>query len=310
MIADRTEASATFACFGATCGAYVIGEGPRGAPAAAVAAIERSLLRWHRRFTRFEASSELSRLNADPRAEVPVSPMMARFAEAVVAAAQATDGLVDATLLGELAAAGYRADLPRTTATATAPHKRHAAPPRPAGPHPERRWRTIEVDHAAGTIRRPPGLRLDGGGLLKGLFADVLARRLADHAAFAVDCAGDLRLGGARQVTRAVRVPSPLDDSVLHTFRLTAGGVATSGIGRRRWRDAAGRPAHHLLDPATGRPAFTGLIQVTALAPTALEAEVRAKAALLSGPDGARAWLPDGGVLVADDGGHEVVAAR
>jgi thiamine biosynthesis lipoprotein len=94
---------------------------------------------------------------------------------------------------------------------------------------------------------------------------------------------------------------------VLHTFALADGGVATSGIGRRSWLDARGRPAHHLLDPATGRPAFTGLVQVTALAPTALEAEIRAKAALLSGPDAARAWLPDGGVLVADDGGFTVV---
>ena len=49
-------------------------------------------------------------------------------------------------------------------------------------------------------------------------------------------------------------------------------------------------------------------MQVTALAPTALEAEIRAKAALLSGPDRARDWLPDGGVLVGEDGGFEVVA--
>ena len=48
--------------------------------------------------------------------------------------------------------------------------------------------------------------------------------------------------------------------------------------------------------------------RVTALAPTALEAEIRAKAAILSGPDRARGWLPDGGVVVADDGGFEVLA--
>lgn len=46
------------------------------------------------------------------------------------------------------------------------------------------------------------------------------------------------------------------------------------------------------------------------MAPTALEAEIRAKAALLSGPAGAAAWLPDGGVPVFDDGGHEVLAPR
>ena len=60
---------------------------------------------------------------------------------------------------------------------------------------------------------------------------------------------------------------------------------------------------------AAGRPAFTGIVQATAVAPTALEAEVRAKAALLSGPAGAAGWLPDGGVLVFDDGQHAVLPA-
>jgi thiamine biosynthesis lipoprotein len=64
---------------------------------------------------------------------------------------------------------------------------------------------------------------------------------------------------------------------------------------------------HHLLDPATGQPAFTGIVQATALAATALEAEARAKAALLSGPDHAPRWLSHGGVIVYDGGGFEVI---
>jgi thiamine biosynthesis lipoprotein len=76
---------------------------------------------------------------------------------------------------------------------------------------------------------------------------------------------------------------------VLAELTLTNGAAATSGVTRRGW---------HLLDPATGRPARTGIVQATALAPTALEAEVRAKAALLAGPLGARAHLPHGGLLV------------
>ncbi|HEV3056330.1 MAG TPA: FAD:protein FMN transferase, partial [Solirubrobacteraceae bacterium] len=72
----------------------------------------------------------------------------------------------------------------------------------------------------------------------------------------------------------------------------------------RAWIGPDGAPAHHLLNPATGRPAFTGVVQVTALAPTATEAETRSKAALLSGPAGAAQWLPHGGVVVLDDGSH------
>src|SRR5204863_8925353 len=104
-----------------------------------------------------------------------------------------------------------------------------------------------------------------------------------------------------------VRVADPFGRGVLHEFHMSAGGVATSGIGRRSWIGADGLPAHHLLDPSTGRPAFTGVVQATALARTALDAEVRAKAALLSGPAGAPRWLAHGGVLVFDDGSHRVV---
>src|SRR5919204_303989 len=76
-----------------------------------------------------------------------------------------------------------------------------------------RRWWTIEV--APGAVRRPPGVRLDSGGLAKGLFADLLAERLAGHAAFAIDCAGDLRLGGAECKPRAVDVRSPFGEDIL-----------------------------------------------------------------------------------------------
>ena len=290
-----TEASATFGCFGSTCSVHVGGEeAPR-----AVASARRRLLAWHARFTRFTTDSELSRLNADPRREVPASPIMRRFAGAVVDAARLTGGLVDATLLDELESAGYARDLgpatnPLRYALALAPRRRPAQA-RPAAP-----WRWLGVDERAGVIRRPPGLLLDSGGLAKGLFADVLAERFRGRPSFAVECAGDLRVGG---VPRPVHVTNPFDGSVIRTFELASVGVATSGIGKRSWVDPLGRPAHHLLDPSSGTPAFTGVVQATAIAPTALEAEMRAKAAVLAGPDDAGAWLPHGGVVVFDDGG-------
>jgi thiamine biosynthesis lipoprotein len=119
-----------------------------------------------------------------------------------------------------------------------------------------------------------------------------------------------VRLGGADALPRPVHVAGPFGDEGLHTVELADGGVATSGITRRSWLDARGRPAHHLLDPATGSPAFTGVVQATAIAPTALEAEVRAKAAVLSGPDAALCWLPHGGVVVFDDGSHSSANAQ
>lgn len=300
-----TEVKDQFSCFGSTCAAFVIGDVPGRSARAAVAQARSFLLDWHERFTRFEADSELSRLNADARRVVPVSDAMARLAEAVVVAGRQTGGLVDGTLLREIEAAGYREDLGVSVPLALALEL--APPRRPAGPSPREGWNQIAVDRAGRTITRPVGVALDSGGLAKGLAADLLAAALGTHECFAINAAGDVRVGGAGRVPRPVRVASPFDGATLHTFALTEAGVATTGIGRRSWQGPDGAPAHHLLDPATGKPAFTGVVQATAIAPTALEAETRAKAAVLSGPDVAAAWLPDGGVLVFEDAGHRVV---
>jgi FAD:protein FMN transferase len=300
-----TEVSEQFACFGSTCAVFVLGDARGRSAGEAVALARDFLLDWHARFTRFDEHSELSRLNFDPRRVVPVSEPMARFAEAVVTAGRETRGLVDATLLRALEEEGYREDLgapvPLSRALPLAP------PRRPAAPSPQRRWDRIEVDRARRTVSRPVGVGLDSGGLAKGLAADRLVDLLGAHASFAVEAAGDVRVGGADRLPRAVRVTSPFDGETLHTFSLTDAGVATSGIGRRSWLRDDGTPAHHLLDPATGRPAFTGVVQATAIAATTLEAEARAKAAVLSGPDAAAAWLPDGGVLVLEDASHRVL---
>jgi len=80
----------------------------------------------------------------------------------------------------------------------------------------------------------------------------------------------------------------------------------------RAWTTPDGRRAHHLLDPSTGQPVWTGLLTATALAPTAMEAEALAKAAVLSGPAAGRRLLQrrHGGVLVHDDGAVEPVGRR
>jgi len=287
-----------FTCFGSRCGVWAT------TPEAEEEA-RQCLENWHMRFSRFIATSELSRLNADPRDVVPVSTTMTRLVETVRVAAEATGGLVDGTLLGEIEAAGYVSDLPAPLPLRLA--LRLGGARHPAAPNPHSRWREIEVE--GWEVRRPPGVRFDSGGLAKGLFADLLAERLQDHRSFAVDCGGDLRFTGP---LRRLEVADPFGGKAVHVFELESSAVATSGVGRRSWLGPDGRPAHPLLDPATGRPAFTGVVQATALAPTAVEAEVRAKAAVLSGPEGGERWLAEhGGVLVLDDGSvREVILAE
>jgi thiamine biosynthesis lipoprotein len=263
-----------------------------------------------RRLSRFDPCSDLSRLNADPRACVPAGPLLRAAIAAALRAASLTDGLVDPTLLGALHRAGYRESRAQLQPPSLARGLRAAPQRRRANPHPAAEWRAVEVDDGAGVIRRPPGLELDLGGTAKGWAADLVASRLACHGRCAVDCGGDLRVAAGRGLPWEVHVRHPLTGGIAHTLRVRAGGVATSGIDTRLWERPEGGFAHHLIDPATGTPAWTGLVAATALAPTALAAEALAKAALLSGPAAGRRLLRagHGGVLVHHDGTVEPVA--
>jgi thiamine biosynthesis lipoprotein len=303
-----SEAHRSFACFGGTATIHVRGTSTASGEAAADEA-RSQLLDAHLRLSRFREESELTRLNRDSRSEVPATLLLRRLASAVATAGLRSGGLVDATLLDNIEDAGYRHSLQGpafSLAEALASRPQRA----PAQPHASRLWRSIGIDECGGMIIRPPGVRIDSGGIAKGLVADLVGDAMREHRTYAVDCCGDIRIGGCAGQERTVRVDDPFGGDPVHELKLRDGAVATSGIGRRCWVGADGAAAHHILDPGSGKPAFTGVVQVTALASSALLAEVYAKAALLSGPEHAAEWLPDGGVVIHDDSSVDVVAAE
>jgi thiamine biosynthesis lipoprotein len=257
------------------------------------------------RLSRFRADSELSSLNHDPGARVAVSPLLCAAVKAALWAAQRSGGLVDPTLVRALEQSGYDHSLDGVEPASLREALTHAPPRRPAQPHPAALWRRVSVDDQAGTITRPPGVMIDTGGTGKGLCADAVALRLGGYTRFVVDCGGDIAIGGVTaQVTPyEVAVEHPLTGTPIGSIKVARGGIATSGLNVRIWRRADGLVAHHLLDPSTGSPVWSGLIGATALGDSALEAETLSKMALLSGPERARSVLAEhGGVIVHDSG--------
>ncbi|HYI81300.1 MAG TPA: FAD:protein FMN transferase [Thermoleophilaceae bacterium] len=272
-----------------------------GARAAAAGARE-AILDYHARLSRFRPESELSALNGDPRPVADASPLLRSAVSAALWAAKRSGGLVDPCLLDALEAAGYARS-----------YQRDGPVPPPAGarlramPDPRRRWRAVRVDDRAGTIARPAGLRLDLGGSGKGHVADLIADRLRELDGWVVDCGGDIRIGGRREV----EIDHPLREAPAARLVVEDRAVATSSVVSRAWTTAGGRRAHHLLDPRSGQPIWTGLLTATALAPTTLEAETLAKMALLRGASEARQTLAiHGGVLVHADGRVEPVGGH
>ncbi|MBO9535010.1 MAG: FAD:protein FMN transferase [Solirubrobacteraceae bacterium] len=282
-------------------------DGHRGHAEQRLDRAELILAEFDQRLSRFDPASELCALNADHRAAVPASHMMQRFAEAVSWAGRRSGGLVDATQLDAIEAAGYRDSLALADLDAGVLQQLTVGEGVGRRTGTNQAWRFVGA--LGGAVHRPLGVRLDSGGLGKGLAADLAADALRGATSWLVDCGGDLRLGGTARRPRPIDVRDPLDpERVIHRLHVTSGGVATSGITRRSWGDDHGGSGHHLIDPRTGRPAATDVLQVTALAPTALEAEVLAKTALLRGSGEAHAALIHGGVLVHETGVVEVVA--
>lgn len=263
----------------------------------------------HRRLTRFDPGSELCSLNADPADVRAVGSILLAAVAAARWAAWRSGGLVDPTLVAELERAGYTESWTEERSASIADALAAAPKRRPAARRPGSGWTSIDVDPVRGVVRRAPGVRIDTGGTGKGLAADLAFEWLSGYASAVVDAGGDLRIGGTRPEPRLVRIEHPLDDRFAHEFALAEGAVATSGIKTRLWRTETGF-GHHLLDPSTGEPAWTGLIQATAVGATALEAETLAKTAFLSGPERAREVLSErGGLVVLDDGSVEILGS-
>ena len=108
-----------------------------------------------------------------------------------------------------------------------------------------------------------------------------------------VNCGGDVFASGMPpdDIGWRVGVADPFaPDDDLAVLRVRDRGVATSSSVKRRWK-VGDRFVHHLIDPRTGNPSTSDAVQVTVVAPTATEADVHAKVALLSGAAGALDYL-------------------
>jgi thiamine biosynthesis lipoprotein len=230
-----------------------------------------------RAVSRFRRDSELERLNdAAPRL-LPVSPIALTLVEAALGAARRTDGAVDPTVGSHLLALGYDDDISTVRGRIAAGRPTD----RPAD------WTRVVVDRRLGRVGVPRGLRLDLGATAKAWTADEAAHRLAGalHRPVLVEIGGDLAVAGSTEQPWRVRV-SESEDGAGEAVGLTHGGLATSSTTLRRWRSTAG-PAHHVIDPTTGRPADGPIRTASVWAPSALEANTWSTAALVWGASAA-----------------------
>jgi len=152
-----------------------------------------------------------------------------------------------------------------------------------------------------------PGAALDLGAIAKGYALDRAAAVLREHGVTdaLINAGGDLRaLGRHGERPWRVGIRQARDrDAVMAVVTLRDGeAIVTSGDYERTFAHA-GRRYHHLLDPATGRPARAAR-QATVLGPRATEADAWSTALFVAGTEGLARLGPEQPGLVIDGDGR------
>jgi len=246
--------------------------------------------------SRFRPDSELSqlndlgRLNHQGRRSAPwqaASGWLCDALEVAVRAARDTGGLVDPTLGRSLVELGYDRSFEDLAGD---------QPPRFVAAHVPA-WQDLLVDRSRLRVQVPAGVVLDLGATAKALCADRAAARASAATATGVlvSLGGDIAVAGPAPedgwIVRVTdRADTPPDAPVPgQTVAIREGGLATSGTSARRWTQG-GAERHHLLDPASGRPAAETWRTVTVAAADCVQANVAATGAVVLGRP-APIWL-------------------
>lgn len=289
-----------FAAMGTSCRVVLVGGSDELAERA-----RRRVLELEGRWSRFLADSELSTLNAARGCPCVVSPDTFRLVANLVTGWQVSGGRFDPTLHDSLLSLGYDRDwrLGATPGAAAPPDAGRAVPPPGCG--------EVVLHGDTNLVWMPTGVRLDPGGLGKGLAADMVVEELTEAGVRGamMDLGGDLRVTGDSPDSRTWRidVEHPGEPgSAIARVETRDGAVATTSSRRRRWPASDGTEVHHVLDSRTALPASPDWSSATALARTAVEAEVGATVAFLDGClDAAPRTI--GALLAGSDGTVSVV---
>jgi len=250
----------------------------------AIARVEQLFAQVERTCTRFDDSSDLMRANAHGAEWTSVAPECLGALTAAFDAHVVTGGAFDPRVLKTLAGLGYDRSLNFSGGAVTT--EAGATVTAPMGPwSPE-----IDAVHSRVRIGAEP---IDLGGIGKGY---AVRRGIAELAgvgsAALVEAGGDLatygdgpvRAAGEPRCWRAaVEDPRGGTDPIA-VLNVSNAAAATSSIRLRRWR-AGERDVHHLIDPATGEPAESGLLAVTVIGEDPAWSEVWTKVCFLAGVD-------------------------
>ena len=253
-----------------------------GAPEAAREAKER-LLALDALWSATREGSDVARLNSGAGETVALAPETMRLLRLSEAVREETKGALDVTLLPLLKLWGFSGGVHRVP---TAEEIDAARALTGAG--------KLKLDEAAGTARLEKGSSVELGAVAKGYAGELVAAEFKSRGVRSaiLDLGGNIEVIGAREGGAPWRIGlrNPFGGALLGTVEVADAAVVTSAIDQRFFTDEAGNRYWHILDPATGKPAASGLASATVVASSGGRADALSTALFVMGADHAAAF--------------------
>ena len=227
--------------------------------------------------------SDVARLNSGAGEAVALAPETMRLLRLSEAVREETKGALDVTLLPLLKLWGFSGGVHRVP---TAEEIEAARALTGAG--------KLKLDEAAGTARLEKGSSVELGAVAKGYAGELVAAELKSRGVRSalLDLGGNIETIGAREGGTPWRVGlrNPFGGALLGTVEVADAAVVTSAIDQRFFTDEAGNRYWHILDPATGAPAASGLASATVIAKSGGRADALSTALFVMGAERAAAF--------------------
>ena len=273
------EASEEFFAMDTKMTVRVYGE---GAPEAAREAKEQ-LLALGALWSATREGSDIARLNGGAGEAIALSPKTMRLLRMSEEVREETKGALDVTLLPLLKLWGFSGGAHRVP---TAEEIEAARALTGAG--------KLKLDEAAGTARLEKGSSVELGAVAKGYAGELVAAELKSRGVRSaiLDLGGNIEVIGAREGGAPWRIGlrNPFGGALLGTVAVADAAVVTSAIDQRFFTDEAGNRYWHILDPATGKPAASGLASATVVASSGGRADALSTALFVMGAERAAAF--------------------
>ena len=273
------EASEEFFAMDTKMTVKVYGE---GAPEAAREAKER-LLALDALWSATREGSDVARLNGGAGEAIALSPKTMRLLRMSEEVREETKGALDVTLAPLLQLWGFTGGAHRVP---TAEEIEAVRALTGAG--------KLKLDEAAGTARLEKGSSVELGAVAKGYAGELVAAELKSRGVRSalLDLGGNIEVIGVREGGAPWRVGlrNPFGGALLGTVAVTDAAVVTSAIDQRFFTDEAGNRYWHILDPATGKPAASGLASATVVASSGGRADALSTALFVMGAERAAAF--------------------